>query len=894
MTTWAKFWAIDLHVHTPASADVKPENFGSAADIVRAALDAGLDAIAVTDHNTAAWCDQISAAADGSGLVVLPGVEISTTEGHLLAVWEEGTSCTTINEVLVRLGIRGADQGNLEIAATLGFADAAKEVFAADGVAIAAHIDQPKGLLKLPVKAHLKRTLLEECLTAVEITRLTSQQDVEEKIKGARLMAYVQGSDTWDAVSNVHALSGVGARRTWIKASRPDLIGIRHALADPELRVLVGSPPSRAAYNLIERVEITGGFLDGQAITLCPDLNCLLGGTGTGKSLVLESIRFALDQQVDAAAFPAIYKDVASRLEHALHENSVVRVEVFSDGHRYRIDRTFTRLGSKPAVYQQTADDWIEVDAAPRSLVPIAAFSQGEILEYSRQPVGRMSLVDAGLDLSDIDDKIAMLEQRLQENTQNLIGAKRAVGELEEAAASTKDLTEQVRQLSSLFNTDAVKKQASWKKEDARLKKIIDRVSKAELHIITLPGPTAAPEVESNEGIFRKVSDTITKLRMRVTDAESEIKSALDDAQARLKQLQADWNGNFSQFRRKLDEELEKVQPGASLSSLRAHLESLQGKLEEARSAKEELDQQARPALDKTTADREMLLTKLHEERKVRRELRRSRVEELNAKAAGFVKLDIPDRGDYGDFRDALNQLKVGSRVREDVLENIARKVHPLRFARAMWERDVSSLVDISAGIDTGSIARLLTNIDERDLWEVLLNLQLIDRPDVLTVRFRKPDDRTYAPIESLAHGQRCTAILVILLADGATPVLVDQPEDALHAPWIEEYLVDRLRKLRGSRQYIFATRSPGMVVSGDAEQIVTMHATAGKGEVEASGSLERHDLNRLALYHLEGGPIAFSRRTQKLAISTIVDTLPRSAGAAGPRNDARTVIPGS
>jgi len=44
--------------------------------------------------------------------------------------------------------------------------------------------------------------------------------------------------------------------------------------------------------------------------------------------------------------------------------------------------------------------------------------------------------------------------------------------------------------------------------------------------------------------------------------------------------------------------------------------------------------------------------------------------------------------------------------------------------------------------------------------------------------------------------------------------------------------------------------------------------ATAGRGELEASGSLERHDLNRLALYHLEGGPIPFRRRTQKLAVS--------------------------
>jgi hypothetical protein len=69
-----------------------------------------------------------------------------------------------------------------------------------------------------------------------------------------------------------------------------------------------------------------------------------------------------------------------------------------------------------------------------------------------------------------------------------------------------------------------------------------------------------------------------------------------------------------------------------------------------------------------------------------------------------------------------------------------------------------------------------------------------------------------YVPIERLAHGQKCTAILIIALADGTDPLIIGQPEDALHAPWIEQYLVAKLRDLRGGRQYIFAcgARKPG------------------------------------------------------------------------------------
>lgn len=294
-----------------------------------------------------------------------------------------------------------------------------------------------------------------------------------------------------------------------------------------------------------------------------------------------------------------------------------------------------------------------------------------------------------------------------------------------------------------------------------------------------------------------------------------------------------------------------------------------QAALAGADAANEDLGSEAIPELDAAQDDREQLLDSLRCARCERRDQRRRRVAELNGKTAGFVRLDVPDHGDFEDYRRALDVLKVGSRVREDVLDAIARYTHPIRLGRLMWQGQVNELADPGKGIDAASIARLYANIDEKNLWSQLLDLQLIDRPDVLTVRFKKPDDGSYAPIENLAHGQRCTAILIILLADGNTPVIVDQPEDALHAPWIEEYLVDRLRSLRGSRQYVFATRSPGIVVSGDAEQIITLRATAGQGELEASGSLERHNLNRLALYHLEGGPVPFRRRTQKLAVST-------------------------
>ena len=158
-SNWARFWAVDLHVHTPASGDAKDEDFGTAADVVQKALDAGLNAIAVTDHNTVAWCALMAEAAESTDLVVLPGFELSTPQGHLLGIWEEGTAPSTIEDVLIRVGIERARLGDMDVVAGRSMSECAAEIQAKGGVAIAAHIDKERGILTQPVQAHVNQLL---------------------------------------------------------------------------------------------------------------------------------------------------------------------------------------------------------------------------------------------------------------------------------------------------------------------------------------------------------------------------------------------------------------------------------------------------------------------------------------------------------------------------------------------------------------------------------------------------------------------------------------------------------------------------------------------------------------------------------------------------------------
>ena len=83
---------IDLHIHTLGSKCFKDKSVAPE-DIVKKAKREELDAIAITDHNTAEWIDKVKEASKGK-LIVFPGVEISATGGksgtiHVIGIFEQ-------------------------------------------------------------------------------------------------------------------------------------------------------------------------------------------------------------------------------------------------------------------------------------------------------------------------------------------------------------------------------------------------------------------------------------------------------------------------------------------------------------------------------------------------------------------------------------------------------------------------------------------------------------------------------------------------------------------------------------------------------------------------------------------------------------------------------------
>jgi len=89
--------AIDLHTHSSVSDGTE-----TPAQLVRAAVAAGLGTIAITDHDSTAGWQEAATAASATGLTVIPGMELSTRYSwksvHLLAYLIDPTNADLVAE----------------------------------------------------------------------------------------------------------------------------------------------------------------------------------------------------------------------------------------------------------------------------------------------------------------------------------------------------------------------------------------------------------------------------------------------------------------------------------------------------------------------------------------------------------------------------------------------------------------------------------------------------------------------------------------------------------------------------------------------------------------------------------------------------------------------------
>lgn len=119
--------------------------------------------------------------------------------------------------------------------------------------------------------------------------------------------------------------------------------------------------------------------------------------------------------------------------------------------------------------------------------------------------------------------------------------------------------------------------------------------------------------------------------------------------------------------------------------------------------------------------------------------------------------------------------------------------------------------------------------------------------------------------ITKLSHGQQGTIYLRLKLAANlfSKTIVYDQPEDDLDNEFIMSDLVFIFRKIKKYRQIIIVSHNANLVVNADSEQIIIARNEEGILKY-TSGSLENADINKQICKILEGGESAFRNREKK------------------------------
>lgn len=336
----ATFVKVDLHVHTPASGDAQSKNRYNfkfditdipksllsakkiAKDIVERCKALDIKLIVITDHNTPsnthpedlanAWYTLISNAAKGEDLCVLPGVEISTDDLHILVILDpkenDPAAYTThrINFLLQDCKFNLEDYGNYKATGMSSLFDVLQYIENLDTacIAIPAHIDGGhKALLtvyKEPSNVYNK-LLNHPNLNAVEVVKDTTptkkkigKKNVEEYFSSLRgtarsPIAYVQNSDG-------HSIKhdGIGKRFTYVRMGKPGFWALKNALEDPETRVRLKKDykPDDNRTSIIGIAYTKGDSWD--FIAFNDNLNAIIGKKNTHKSTILDLLLYGL------------------------------------------------------------------------------------------------------------------------------------------------------------------------------------------------------------------------------------------------------------------------------------------------------------------------------------------------------------------------------------------------------------------------------------------------------------------------------------------------------------------------------------------------------------------------------------------------------------------------
>jgi len=892
-------------------------------EIARAYLrrchEVGLELIGVTDHNFSQKTDprdwflthlveQNKSVARDLGrqpLHILPGFEVDIGY-HVLCLFEPAKKAShvwRVNRLLCKLGLdenerfrQGRPMPLRRNNATVSLKELIELVQEQHkGIVIAAHADQNDGLLGDPrhIEDYKNKKLL-----ALEVTANPPAQRVLDVVEGRDRAwarpdchpAYVMSSDAkslkvddqGQAIAN-----SLGYRHTWLKMSKPSVEALRQAFLDPLSRIqLQGNRPSDVlVHPRITKVAVRGAkFLDDQEVHFSEGFNCVIGGRGSGKSSLLEYVRFAIGLEETTAKGeeddPSLQRK-RKLLKESLTPEAELRV-TFEVGNG--VSDTLVYAPGKPAAQQRWLDgrEVADLNTVLRQL-QLQFFSQGELSRMTNGTQGQaqvLSLIDtaAGAPLLELKTSERDLKARLKSLFQSTRDAARLSAEVAEAQQEAVELERQLKareavQEDSQSNQLALEARRHLSRMKSADAPVLEAVNQLLQQLGAPLEPLSANADKWPSAHWFKTS--MTHMEQARADLAAAIGKAMEGYQ--LAMATCIGEGATQPAEQEIAAVQERFRAACVASGIReddiARMQGLEDKRQEKLKLVEE--RQKRLAEVQTEADKfPQVLSELHAVWRSQFDARRATAEAIQAAVASqTVRLTTALMADEASFKAAWARLaptdKRGKLARrwDDYGDELFREWKK-RADASVWETLEAARTDtgvLETVLLEGLHQALFVHLDgenTRPLWEDVRISRVSDGIDVELLR----EDRTVAGSMSgaLSEGQRNTVLLNLMLARGQGPIVIDQPEDELDSSFIYRTLVRDLRAAKSKRQLIVATHNANLPVNADAEQIYALEARDGRGKPRAHGGLDRKGVAEAVLDIMEGSEQAFKQRSEK------------------------------
>jgi len=876
---------LDLHVHTPASHDFQESGL-QVKKIVERAIKAGLDGIAVTDHNSVAAIDEVKQKAKGTKLTVFPGFEISchgAKEGpiHVIGLFDPAKTQVDLERVLGRLEVKGEGDKSLT---SKSVTDVVNTINEAGGLPVLAHANSTHGALS-DIRGNPRIDLVKNPkLLAVEATAGDF-----EKPKGSRLIDYLNGddptyqrklavycsSDNPAASGSGHSAGTIGSRFTYFRMGELTIESLRQCFEDPETRIVQANEKEKLQTELprIVEVSIDGGFLKGQSIFFHQGMNSIIGGTGTGKSLLIEFMRFAFNKP----PHQDLLKEYQDKLEKQLRDKGTVKIRfVDLSGDEYELTRTYN--ARKPQESQITCKNCTTKQKFAgdiNSIFPILFYSQNEILEVTRDKGAQLSLLDNFRDFERHKQHIGTLTTELRKlDRQYATNFETAVA-LPELRKQEQTLTEQIRKYDKELKSKASKKFSDFNALDQKRTSAIDRsttldafgeILEETITDLQKEGEGLADELKTLESPEKEV---VTYVNRVFSTLVSSVNKAIDSIQAGRNDVGAfikSWDKKNKYAAKKLAY-TKFLKSKSKLDNVETQRQKLIGERDK---AKRRITDAVRgiAKISQIGKRRSSLLTQLVSVRSSYFGERESQAKLITERSDKKLQLQIHKQANNKKYKDNLLRLKVRSYAEDKEIDAIVGGISVVEFVEAVLARNTRAIMN-AAGITEGKAESIIDVLLLPENLPKTLALQYESFPDdQIEILYRKQDG-SYHPLSELSMGQKADALLMIALGDSQMPVIIDQPEDALDVSSIWDDVCQRLRASKHARQFIFTTHNSSVAVASDSDQYVIMDANATSGWMSKSGSIDQLEVKDRIIEHLEGGTRSYNLKRKKYNVKS-------------------------